>query len=345
MKPIFEIIANEQNISDAIADRLISMTITDEAGLVADAVEVTLDDRDFAVALPPTGATLDVSLGYDLTGLWSMGKYSVDEVEASGPPNQVSFRGKSADMSASMKSQRKQSWSKTTLGKVLSEIAGRNNLKEAFGEEYKSVVIDHLDQSYESDLNLLTRLADEHGALTKPSGGYLVFVKRGSSVNAKGEELAVVDIDVVKDSITRWSYSEAEREYYPSVRAFWNDKKNPKAQNHYTAGEGEPMMLMKKPFKDKAKASAAAEAELVRLRLGKYAMSIDCMGNPLLQAESTINLTGVKPECCGEWVVQSVAHVLSGTYTNSLAACRKSDFVREEQARKDEADTNKKDSK
>ena len=60
------------------------------------------------------------------------------------------------------------------------------------------------------------------------------------------------------------------------------------------------------------------------------------LGNPLIVAESTINVTGIKPECCGEWVVTSVRHSVPGAYTTSFTACRKSDFVREEMERKEQ---------
>ena len=324
------------DISALVNERLVSLEVTDEAGIVSDGFELVLDDRDFAVAIPLTGATLSIALGYVGEAMVPMGVYSVDEIESGGRANKMTLRGKSADMSASMKSQRKQSWHKTTLGKVLSEIAARNKLKEAFADEYKKIAIDHLDQSYESDIALLTRLAEQYGAVGKPSGGYLVFVKRGASVNAKGEPLPVVSVDLSADGFSSWSCSEQERSYYGSVRAYWNDKRNPKKDNSVTVGKAEPLKLIKTPFKDQASAKAAAQAELERGALGRYSLNVSMLGNPLIVAESTINVTGIKPECCGEWVVTSVRHSVPGAYTTSFTACRKSDFVREEMERKEQ---------
>ena len=333
---LISVVVDGADISALVNERLVSLEVTDEAGIVSDGFELVLDDRDFAVAIPLTGATLSIALGYVGEAMVPMGVYSVDEIESGGRANKMTLRGKSADMSASMKSQRKQSWHKTTLGKVLSEIAARNKLKEAFADEYKKIAIDHLNQSYESDIALLTRLAEQYGAVGKPSGGYLVFVKRGASVNAKGEPLPVVSVDLSADGFSSWSCSEQERSYYGSVRAYWNDKRNPKKDNSVTVGKAEPLKLIKTPFKDQASAKAAAQAELERGALGRYSLNVSMLGNPLIVAESTINVTGIKPECCGEWVVTSVRHSVPGAYTTSFTACRKSDFVREEMERKEQ---------
>lgn len=333
---LISVVVDGADISALVNERLVSLEVTDEAGIVSDGFELVLDDRDFAVAIPLTGATLSIALGYVGEAMVPMGVYSVDEIESGGRANKMTLRGKSADMSASMKSQRKQSWHKTTLGKVLSEIAARNKLKEAFADEYKKIAIDHLDQSYESDIALLTRLAEQYGAVGKPSGGYLVFVKRGASVNAKGEPLPVVSVDLSADGFSSWSCSEQERSYYGSVRAYWNDKRNPKKDNSVTVGKAEPLKLIKTPFKDQASAKAAAQAELERGALGRYSLNVSMLGDPLIVAESTVNVTGIKPECCGEWVVTSVRHSVPGAYTTSFTACRKSDFVREEMERKEQ---------
>lgn len=333
---LISVVVDGADISALVNERLVSLEVTDEAGIVSDGFELVLDDRDFAIAIPPTGATLSIALGYVGEAMVPMGVYSVDEIESGGRANKMTLRGKSADMSASMKSQRKQSWHKTTLGKVLSEIAARNQLKEAVAEEFKKIAIDHLDQSYESDIALLTRLAEQYGAVGKPSGGYLVFVKRGASVNAKGEPLPVVSVDLSADGFSSWSCSEQERSYYGSVRAYWNDKRNPKKDNSVTVGKAEPLKLIKTPFKDEATATAAAQAELERGALGRYSLNVTMLGNPLIVAESTLNVTGIKPECCGEWVVTFVRHSVPGAYASSFTACRKSDFVREEMERKEQ---------
>lgn len=85
MTPDFKIIAAGVNITPQIKDRLLSLTITDEAGIKADTVEITLDDRDGLIELPAPGAPLLVFLGYRETGLIPMGLFTSDEVTVTSP--------------------------------------------------------------------------------------------------------------------------------------------------------------------------------------------------------------------------------------------------------------------
>ena len=52
MRAIFQIIANAQDITDLLKDRLISLQLTDRAGLQSDECEIRLDDRDDRIAFP-----------------------------------------------------------------------------------------------------------------------------------------------------------------------------------------------------------------------------------------------------------------------------------------------------
>ena len=61
MRPIFTILADQQNVTDTIRDRLLSLRITDEAGTQSDTVEIQLDDRDAKIQWPRHGAELDIS--------------------------------------------------------------------------------------------------------------------------------------------------------------------------------------------------------------------------------------------------------------------------------------------
>ncbi|MDF1583908.1 MAG: hypothetical protein P1P78_11420 [Methyloprofundus sp.] len=63
MTPAYKILANQNDITAAIRDRLISLNITDEAGMQSDSITIVLDDRDNIIELPNKGAQLDVFIG------------------------------------------------------------------------------------------------------------------------------------------------------------------------------------------------------------------------------------------------------------------------------------------
>jgi phage protein D len=93
MRPDFQILADQQDITTRLQDRLLSLHITDEAGFRSDTVELQLDDRDGKIEWPKHGAELDISLGYRSTGLTAMGRYVVDEIVHTSPPRAHSHLG------------------------------------------------------------------------------------------------------------------------------------------------------------------------------------------------------------------------------------------------------------
>lgn len=176
MRPAWRILADSTDITAAIADRFLSLRLTDEAGEKSDTTEICLDDRDHAIALPRTGAELEISLGYQETGLASMGLWVVDELELSGPPATLTIRAHAAHLGnsqtakgrmATLRQSRTQNWDNVTLGDLVATIAQRNGFTPRISAALAQTVIEHLDQTDESDLHLLTRLARQYDAVAK----------------------------------------------------------------------------------------------------------------------------------------------------------------------------------
>ena len=86
MIPAFRIVAAGQDATASIADRLISLSITDEDGDKADRLEIGIDDRGGLVAIPDMEAELQVALGFRGMGLSDMGRFKVDKVSGSYQP-------------------------------------------------------------------------------------------------------------------------------------------------------------------------------------------------------------------------------------------------------------------
>ena len=74
MQPVFKILANNDNVTELIKERLIRLSITDEIGFVSDAATIVIDNHDDQVEVPARGAELEVYLGYDVDALVKMGK-------------------------------------------------------------------------------------------------------------------------------------------------------------------------------------------------------------------------------------------------------------------------------
>nr|WP_232108839.1 contractile injection system protein, VgrG/Pvc8 family [Pseudomonas mosselii] len=166
-----------------------SLQLTDNRGLEADQLDLTLSDHDGLLVIPPRGAVVRLWLGWSDTGLVDKGSYIVDETEHSGAPDVLSIRARSADLRKGLKIKRERSWSATTLGEVLGDIAQGNGLTATISGALDGLAIPQLDQANESDANLLTRLGEDFDAVATMKAGCLVCMPAGGGKTASGLDL------------------------------------------------------------------------------------------------------------------------------------------------------------
>src|ERR1700754_1190564 len=82
-----------------------------------------------------------------------------------------------------------------SLGALVRNIAASSGLTAAVSSTFDNIKIPHIDQTNESDMNLLTRLARNYGAVMKPTSGHLVFAKKGAGTSVTGKPLGKITID------------------------------------------------------------------------------------------------------------------------------------------------------
>lgn len=150
MTPTCCIVAEGADITALINDRLLLLRTTDKPGMESDDFELRIDDRDSAVSLPSRGASIEVFLGYSGTALTRLGRYTVDEVELSGPPDTLVSRGKASDMRGSGKTTRSGSWENVSLASIVNDVAARNGWQPVYP---MGTVVPRADQLNESDFN------------------------------------------------------------------------------------------------------------------------------------------------------------------------------------------------
>lgn len=318
MRPTFRILANGQDITAILQDRLISISITDKAGLDSDELTVTLDDRNGAVGLPVRGGTLDVSLGYVETGLTRIGQYRVDEVESSGPPQIVVFRGRPADMSGKIKQPRRHSWEGATLEQIVKDIAARNKLKAVC--KIKASVA-RADQMNESDLHFITRLAGQYDATATVKGGQLLVLPRGgqtTSVTGK----ALPTLVVHRKDIESWHFKSSDRNASGGAIVRHHDKTTGKTQAVLVPNPDKssaPPRVIRHTASSKGTAAAAAKAASNRAARSEITMSITMAGRADIVAERKLRTQGIKDGVDHLWTIDSVTHEFSsGGWETSL---------------------------
>ena len=308
MTPDYTILAAGISITSSVKDRLLSLVITDEAGLKADRVEITLDDRDNLIELPLPGAPIVVAMGYKETFLYPMGVFIADEVRASGPPDQVVIVGKAANLGGDIKEQKSRDWHDVTLQDIVAKIAGEHELTPMVAERFKPFHYEHLDQTDESDLHFLTRLAKDHDAIATVKGQSLLFIGRGEGLSASG--LPMLPRPIRKKGNLTWSMTLGTRENFKSVEAVWQNKETG-TKDKVTAGEGSPVKRLRHLHSTKAEAEQAAKAALDEATRGNDTLQVAMEGDPTIAAEGQILAIGFRGGVTGLWSVKSARHEIS----------------------------------
>ena len=317
--PVFRITVDGQDIAQRISPRLISLELTDNRGLEADQLSITLSDHDGLLAMPATGAQLRLWLGWSDTGLVDKGSYTLDEIEHSGAPDTLSLRARSAELRKSLKTRRERSWSNTTLGEVIRDVALGNGLKPTIAQQLDALIILQLDQANESDANLIARLGEEFDAVASVKAGCLLCMPSGGGRSVTG--IALPHITLTREDGDQHRYLQADRDSYDGVRAYFYDINSAQKQQAI-AGGGENLKDLRHTYSDQQSALRAARAEFNRLQRGSATLSYTlAKARPDLIPELTYSLMGVKDEIDAIiWYGGNVLHSLSAEngYTMSL---------------------------
>ncbi|WP_272945502.1 contractile injection system protein, VgrG/Pvc8 family, partial [Sphingobium sp. ba1] len=188
-----------RDLTGAMRPRLVSLTLSEKRGDEADQLDIILDDSDGLLAIPKEGAVLRLALGWkqgrDVTiGLVDKGRYKVDDVSHTGPPDQIRIRARATDFTSDIRNRREQSWKATTLGAVLTEVAGRNGLIARIAPALAATALPSISQSRESDIAFLRRLGRDYGAVATIKDKTLIFTPIGAGQTSGGHTLPTITL-------------------------------------------------------------------------------------------------------------------------------------------------------
>lgn len=317
-QPMCRVLVNGRDITADIEQRLISIELTDNRGMEADQLTITLSDHDGLLAIPPRGATVSLWLGWDDTGLVGKGSYTVDETEHSGAPDVLSIRARSADLREGLKAKKERSWTAQTLGAVLQTIAAAHGLSPVISAALSTIELAQLDQANESDANLITRLGQQFDAIASIKAERLLFMPAGKSTTASGAALPHITLTRADGDGHR--YLQADRDSYSGVRAYYYELGSAE-KKEAIAGGGDNLKDLRHTYADQDSALRAARAEWSRLQRGAATLSYTlAKGRPDLIPELTYSLVGVKAEIDAiVWLGSNVRHSFTpDSYTTAL---------------------------
>ncbi|HEE1847875.1 TPA: phage late control D family protein [Klebsiella pneumoniae] len=328
--PAFSILMGGKVLTQ-LDPRIISLELTDNRGFEADELTIAIDDSDGLIELPSRGAELSVSLGWQGESLVYKGVYTVDEVAHSGPPDRLEITARSADFRDEFNVKREVSWHDVTVERIVSAIARRYKLTPVISEQLMNAEIDHADQTQESDMSFLTRMADLLGAIATIKNGCLLFILPGGGVSANGK--ALPEFAITRSSGDRHSFRIADRDAYTGVQAYWLDlefgkkkkvtvkarkkktQKKPRSsarEGDYIAGEDGNVFVLRTTYSSETAAQRAAAAKWQQLKRGaaEFNMTL-ARGRADLYPEMHGTVSGFKADINNQdWIIAKATHTI-----------------------------------
>ncbi|MCK4151985.1 phage late control D family protein [Ralstonia pseudosolanacearum] len=345
-KPIYRLKVGGKDITGRFQGRLIGLTLTDNRGFEADQLDIELDDSDGRLALPEKGVRLALSIGWADTGVVDKGTFKVDELEHTGPPDRLTIRARSADLDGGLTTRRDNSYAGKTIAAIVQAIATRNKLSSMVSKKLAGKVIEHVDQTGESDANFLTRLARDFDAIATVKNGTLLFIPAGEPTSGSG--LSLPKVSITRAAGDTHTFLVADRENYNGVKAYYQDtragargevvvdasnatvtkekrdgkvKKRRKATTVAAQPNPDNVKVLRHTYASKANAERGARAAWCRIQRGVATFSITlARGRPDLFPSLHASVSGWKREIDNtEWIVAKAVHNLNDRgYTTTL---------------------------
>lgn len=305
--------ADNKPLNAIITSRIISVTVTDNRSGEADQLDIMLDDHDGALELPRRGVKINCKLGFAGETLHDKGDFVVDGVEWSCVGDVITVRASSANFKSDIKTGKSKSYHRQTLGQVASSIAKAHDLKLVITDELSGIDLNHVDQTNESDINFLSRLAKQNGAELAIKKDRLLIFTAGTAKTASGKSLPAIIITRRKGDQGR--YAEEDRDSdHTGVAASYQDKSKAKREKAQVGKDGKVKQL-KGTFANEASAKRAADAEMAKIQRQKATFSFTtAYGIPAISTESPVKLKGFKRQVDAlSWIVAKATHSYSTT--------------------------------
>jgi hypothetical protein len=297
-----------------INKRLISWEYIDAAGIESDQLTLTLDLEGLE-GLPILGGKVGLLVGYVESGLVDKGQFMVSRLTPTLFPLRLTLVATAAPFSAADKTgflqRRSASHGPTTLGALFREIALRHGFSPRVAPQLALKKIDHIDQSNESDMAFLTRLALRYQAIAKPMNELYVLALPGQVNSLSGKVLPQVKLSVTTDNrpgdraFISATLDDTARAKNQGCKTSWWDAAAGVVRAIETGSA--PFKVIGRLCQNEQEARDVGEGEVRKLLREKLKVKIACPGNPALSAESVLLLDPSWPDFMrGYWSIDKV---------------------------------------
>ncbi|MEG2344099.1 MAG: contractile injection system protein, VgrG/Pvc8 family [Acidaminococcaceae bacterium] len=284
----------------------------------ADDIQITLEDRQGlwkADWLPEKGDTLDVTIK---TQYWHgntvkelpLGLFEIDELEASGQPEEVKIKAVSVPNNSALRGvDKSRAWEKTKLSVIAKDIADGAGMKLFYSTE--DLEIDRAEQTQQSDLSFLMQLCRDKGLALKISDKQIIIFDE-----EKFEKAAAVGTIVKKSSaLAGYSIRSQTREIYAACHVKYQNTENKEVvEATYTVPEKKGKTLeVNEEVKSIAEAEKLSKKKLREKNKDEITVSLTLVGADNMAAGNVFNLQGFGA-FDGRYIVVKAGHTIGGGY-------------------------------
>ncbi|WOY04577.1 contractile injection system protein, VgrG/Pvc8 family [Dickeya fangzhongdai] len=328
-----------------LSQRLISLSLHDVMGFESDQLSLDIDDSDGKVQMPKRGEKISLRIGWKGKALADKGTFIVDQVSHTGAPDRITLSARSVNFRGDLNTPRDGSYDATTLGDIARTIAERYSLLASIENSLAGTAIAHENQSKESDLSFLCRLARRYSGTVAIKSDTLRLFVAGTGTAADGKNVSTYLIE--RSDGDSHSFTIADRIANTSVTANWHDSNDAKTHtvkisrkrqsqpdtvathpnakssaqsstpstDNYLAGEEESQQTLQTTYSTQDDATQAALSKWRETQRGTVTFSLTlAKGMENLKPGALVRLKGFKQVMDErQWTIKRLTHTIAGS--------------------------------
>lgn len=342
---------NGKDISESLAQYVLSFSYTDNLTGQVDDISITLEDRAElweADWMPERGATLDITIcTYNWSDLYSeeqdlqLGKFEIDELEVSSAPNVVTIKAVAisiSDDSTLRSTLRSHTWENISVQKAANDIAWQNGMKlQWYCDDNPN--IDKLEQNDESDLDVLQKICDDAGFALKVTTDTIIIFDvekfEKEDVYAEYYHPGTTILNIVEnqpkpvqtDALLNYNFKAKIRDVYKKCHVkYAKDKDKSVIESTFIAPDKKEKegatLEVHQQVSSQAEADRLAKKKLREKNCEEFTGSFASDGNMGLCAGETIEMIGFG-NFSGKYIITQAKHDINSSGFTSSVEIRK----------------------
>jgi phage protein D len=289
-EPVWRLSIAGTDITREITPLVTSVTYTDYATKKSDDIEIEVEDsagRWKNAWYPTKGDRAELFIGYFGEKLLPCGRFQIDEVEPSGPPDKVTIKALATGVIPDLRTKRSKAYEGQTLKQIAEAVAARHSM--TLVGEIEEIIVERMTQREEDDLTFLMRVAEAYGYLFSVRDTSLVFYSIG-----KLEERPPI-VTVRRRDVIEYRLKDKTHAVYKACQVSYENPVTKKVITRTVEAKGivsGDVLKLTVRVENEAQAEAQARAALKSANSLQATGTVTIEGEPRLVAGTTVQLEG-----------------------------------------------------